>query len=52
MNGDSKLKEVQFWKYCKTCKFREYKEAQNPCNDCLEVGMREGTEVPERYEQK
>lgn len=27
-------------------------EAQEPCNTCLEVGMREGTEKPEYWEEK
>ena len=58
--GDSELKEVRFDKYCKTCKHYAHKfpnedfsfEAQEPCNTCLEVGMREGTEKPEYLEEK
>lgn len=58
--GDSELKEVRFDKYCKTCKHYAHKfpnedfsfEAQEPCNTCLEVGMREGTEKPEYWEEK
>ena len=58
--GDSELKEVRFDKYCKTCKHYANKfpnedfsfEAQEPCNTCLEVGMREGTEKPEYWEEK
>lgn len=48
--GHAELKEVQFDIYCKRCKYRDYKEAQDPCNDCLEVAMREGTHVPEYWE--
>jgi len=58
--GESELKEVRFDKYCKTCKHYAHKfpnedfsfEAQEPCNTCLEVGMREGTEKPEYWEEK
>lgn len=48
--GDSELKEVRFKQYCSTCKYRDRNEAQDPCNECLEVGMREGTWVPEKWE--
>ena len=49
---DENLKEVRFDIYCDRCKYRDYKEGQDPCNDCLEVGMREGTHVPEHWEGK
>lgn len=48
--GDSELKEVRFTTYCKTCKYQKRHEAQDPCNECLEIGMREGTEKPEYWE--
>lgn len=55
---DPNLKEVNFHKYCPICKHYEHKfpdedfsfEAQEPCNTCLETGMREGTEKPELWE--
>ena len=47
--GDSELKEVRFDKYCKTCKHYILEEYKDPCNECLEIGMREGTEKPDRY---
>lgn len=47
--GDSELKTVLFDIYCKQCKYRDYEETQDPCNECLELGMREGTHVPERW---
>lgn len=48
--GDSELKEVRFAIYCRSCKHQKLHEKQDPCNDCLEVSMREGTEKPEFWE--
>lgn len=28
-------KIVDFYKYCKTCAFREVVESEEPCNECL-----------------
>ena len=59
MYGNSELKEVRFDKWCKSCKHREIDVANvdiskttEPCNSCLEIGMREGTEKPEYWEEK
>lgn len=41
--------EVDFKTYCEKCIHREKKDFEDPCNECLEVGMREGTRVPEQY---
>ena len=49
--GDPDLKQVRFDKYCKLCRWDEKKEAYDPCNNCLEIGMREGTEKPEYFEE-
>ena len=49
--SDSELKEVRFDVYCRSCKYHKYREEQDPCNECLEVGMREGTEKPENWEE-
>lgn len=51
MEVDSSYKEVNFMKYCFLCKHGTKKEKMDPCNSCLEVGMREGTEVPEYFEE-
>lgn len=52
MVTNSEFKEVDFKTYCKKCKYRDIKEKMDPCNDCLEVGMREGTNKPEHFEEK
>ena len=54
------LKEVRFDKWCSTCKHFEHKfpkanfsfEAQDPCHNCLEIGMRKGSEKPKYWEEK
>lgn len=51
MNGNSELKEVRFDKWCKTCKHQD-KKLGEPCESCLEIGMREGTYKPEYWEEK
>ena len=45
------FREVRFDKYCETCKYKDLDEVKDPCNNCLAVGMREETEVPEFYEE-
>lgn len=41
--------EVDFKTYCETCENKAKKDFEDPCNECLEVGMRESTRVPEKY---
>ena len=48
---DSQMKEVDF-KYCQSCKYRDRSQGLDPCNECLEIGMREGTSKPEKWEEK
>lgn len=43
--------EVDFKTYCEKCIHREKKDFEDPCNECLEVGMRESTRVPEQYSE-
>ena len=49
---DEYHKEVKFDKYCKACKYEKLSEVKDPCNECLEYGMREGTEKPLYFEEK
>lgn len=45
-------KEVYFNVYCKKCKHEDKAGHEDPCNDCLAVGAREGTHKPEKFEEK
>ena len=47
---DESMQEVRFDRYCALCKYRYTLETHDPCNECLETAMREGTCKPERYE--
>ena len=49
---DENLKEVVFHVYCKKCKHMRLKGWEEPCNSCLEIPAREGTVVPENFEEK
>lgn len=52
MKSNSEYKEVNFKNYCDKCRHRDLNEKMDPCNDCLEIGMREGTSKPEYFEEK
>jgi len=43
---------VDFEKYCGTCKYEKTNEICDPCNECLDVGAREGSSIPERWKEK
>ena len=42
-------KEVDFHKYCKTCKYRRLKESKDPCNDCLANPNNDNSNKPLYY---
>lgn len=45
-------KEVYFHEYCKTCKHKDLKEHEEPCNECLSEPTNLDTHRPVRYEKK
>lgn len=49
---DVEYKEVNFEKYCKTCKYKDLDAAKDPCNECLENGMNVQTEKPTEWVEK
>lgn len=49
---NNSLKEVNFALYCKQCENSELEGFKSPCNECLEVPMREGSSKPDKYEKK
>jgi len=50
MTGNKK--EVAFHVYCKKCKYEKLNGWKDPCNECLNIGAREGTVKPLMYEEK
>ena len=51
MDNDDNTKFVAFDKYCGSCKYRNTSATHDPCNECLNVGGRPGTEVPLYFEE-
>lgn len=47
---ESKLKIVEFDRYCNSCKFKDLSEIQEPCSECLSVTVRSDSHKPEKYE--
>lgn len=45
-------KFVAFEAYCTKCKHENLHGLEDPCNECLEVGAREGTVEPLKFEEK
>lgn len=45
-------KEVYFETYCKTCKYKDRKEEQLPCCDCLEEPVNLQSNKPVKWEEK
>ena len=45
------FKEARFDKYCKTCKNRETKETDDPCNECLNNPVNLYSHKPMKYEK-
>lgn len=44
--NDNNMREVRFDLYCGTCIYDKLEGWKSPCNDCLEIGMNEGTDKP------
>lgn len=45
-------KEVYFDKYCKTCKHKDLKEEEFPCDICLEEPTNLNSHKPVKWEEK
>lgn len=48
---NNSFKEVAFALYCPKCEYKELEGYKSPCNECLEVPARPGTNVPEEYKE-
>lgn len=44
-------KFVDFKKYCETCKHKDVKEVEDPCNECLDNPVNAHTTKPVKYEE-
>ena len=45
-------KEVYFHEYCKTCKYKDLKESEEPCDECLSGATNLNTHRPVYYKKK
>ena len=48
---DEQYKEVYFHEYCKTCKHREVKDADEPCNECLSEPINVHSHKPVKWKE-
>lgn len=52
MFGYDNLRECDYFTYCRTCKHFDKEENEEPCDECLEACMNEGTNKPRLWEEK
>lgn len=45
-------KEVDFYKYCPTCQYKETAEGEEPCNECLTNPSNVNSHKPVNYKEK
>lgn len=45
-------KEVHFNEYCKTCEFKDTKEEDDPCHECLAQPANVYSHKPVKYKKK
>lgn len=45
-------KEVYFDQYCKTCKYKDTKETDDPCDECLYEPMNLYSHKPVKWKEK
>ena len=50
MGSNENLKEIDFFTYCKTCKYRDLKEIEDPCNECLDTPCNVESRKPLNWE--
>ena len=48
---DHNYKEVYFHIYCETCKHKDLKDHEDPCNECLEYGANVDSHKPVKWEE-
>ena len=45
-------KIVEFHKFCKTCKYKDVVEYEDPCNDCLDNPVNDYSKKPVNYKEE
>lgn len=49
---DEGYKEVYFHEYCKSCKYKDLKDIEDPCNECLSEPASLYSHKPVKYKEK
>lgn len=49
---DNIYKEVYFNQYCKTCEYKNLKESEESCDECLSNPINEYSHKPINYKEK
>lgn len=49
---DEGIKEVYFYKYCKNCRYRDNKEDEEPCDECLNEPSNTYSHKPVYFKEK
>lgn len=49
---DDNYKEVYFDEYCETCEYKDLKESDDPCDECLAEPARVDSHKPLKYKAK
>ena len=48
----NEYKEVHYWDYCPTCKYKKKKAVDEPCDECLNNPTNLYSHKPVKYEEK
>lgn len=51
MDDDKIYKEVYYHKYCDSCKFKDVKDIDEPCNECLDNPINVQSHKPIKWEE-
>ena len=43
---------VDFKKYCELCEYKDKREYEDPCNECLDYGTNENSQKPVCFKEK
>lgn len=52
LTTSTEWQEVDFAKYCKTCKHEKKEGTEDPCNDCLVYAVNHYSSKPVHWEDK
>lgn len=51
MAMDEERQEVLYGRYCKSCKYKDKLQHEEPCNECLDTPVNLYSQKPVKYEE-